>query len=111
MANIGAIRRLARKVEADLLYRVARADCLGRRPGKFEPVAMEWFREKVRALDVAMRPPEPLLKGRDLLELGMSPGPAMGKLLQAVYELQLDGAVRTLDDAREQARRILAAER
>jgi tRNA nucleotidyltransferase (CCA-adding enzyme) len=107
----GAIRRLARKVEADLLYRVARADCLGRRPGKFEPVAMEWFREKVRALDVAMRPPEPLLKGRDLLELGMSPGPAMGKLLQAVYELQLDGAVRTLDDAREQARRILAAER
>ena len=29
----GAIRRLARKCEPDLLYRVARADCLGRRPG------------------------------------------------------------------------------
>ena len=49
----GAIRRLARKCEPDLLYRVARADCLGRRPGRFEPVAMEWFRERVRALDVA----------------------------------------------------------
>jgi tRNA nucleotidyltransferase (CCA-adding enzyme) len=106
----GAIRRLARKVEADLLYRVSRADCLGRRPGKFAPVAMEWFREKVKALDVAVRPPEPLLKGRDLLDLGMAPGPRMGQVLQAVYELQLDGAVRNLDDAREQARRILAAE-
>ena len=51
----GAIRRLARKCEADLLYRVARADCLGRRPGPFEPVAMEWFKERVQALDVAQR--------------------------------------------------------
>jgi tRNA nucleotidyltransferase (CCA-adding enzyme) len=106
----GAIRRLARKVEADLLYRVSRADCLGRRPGSFQPIAMEWFREKVKELDVAVRPPEPLLKGRDLLDLGMAPGPRMGRVLQAIYELQLDGAVQTLDDAREQARRILAAE-
>ena len=66
----GAIRRLARKCEPDLLYRVAKADCLGRRPGAFEPVAMEWFRERVRELDVAVRPPEPILKGRDVLALG-----------------------------------------
>ncbi len=105
----GAIRRLARKVEADLLYRVSRADCLGRRPGRFEPVAMEWFRERVRQLDVALRPPEPLLKGRDLLELGMRPGPQVGHVLQAVYELQLDGQVASLEDARERARRMLEA--
>ena len=47
-----AYRRLARKCEPDLLYRVAKADCLGRSPGNFEPVAMEWFREKVQQLDV-----------------------------------------------------------
>jgi tRNA nucleotidyltransferase (CCA-adding enzyme) len=103
----GAIRRLARKCEPDLLYRVARADCLGRRPGRFEPVAMEWFRERVRALDVALRPPEPLLKGRDLLALGLPPGPLVGEVLRAVYEKQLDGSVTTLEDARaEAARRI-----
>ena len=103
----GAIRRLARKCEADLLYRVARADCLGRRPGRFEPVAMEWFRDRVRALDVEQRPPEPLLKGRDLIELGIQPGPLMGELLRAVYDMQLDGTVTTLEDARaEAARRI-----
>lgn len=103
----GAIRRLARRCEPDLLYRVARADCLGRRPGAFEPVAMEWFRERVRQLDVAVRPPEPILRGRDVLALGVAPGPEVGRLVRAVYERQLDGAVRTLDEAREEARRIL----
>ena len=103
----GAIRRLARRCEPDLLYRVARADCLGRRPGRFEPVAMEWFREKVRALAVETRPPEPLLRGRDLIELGVPPGPEMGRLLKAIYEWQLDGDVQTLEDARAAARKML----
>ena len=56
---------------------------------------MEWFLERVKALDVAVRPPEPLLQGRDLLALGLAPGPEMGGVLRAVYELQLDGAVTT----------------
>jgi len=104
----GAIRRLAGKCEPDLLYRVARADCLGRRPGRFEPVAMDWFRERVRALDVAVRPPEPLLKGRDVLALGVPPGPEVGRVVRAVYERQLDGAVSSLVEARAEARRILS---
>jgi tRNA nucleotidyltransferase (CCA-adding enzyme) len=103
----GAIRRLARKCEPDLLYRVAKADCLGRRPGAFEPVAMEWFRERVRALDVAVRPPEPILKGRDVIALGVTAGPEVGRVLRAVYERQLDGAVTTLEEARDEACRIL----
>ena len=103
----GAIRRLAGKVEPDLLYRVAKADCLGRRPGVFEPEAMDWFRERVRQLDVAVRPPEAILQGRDLIALGVAPGPAVGRILRAVYEKQLDGAVTTLEEARAEARRIL----
>jgi tRNA nucleotidyltransferase (CCA-adding enzyme) len=69
---------------------------------------MEWFRERVRALDVAVRPPEPLLKGRDLLELGLEPGPRMGELLREVYEKQLDGAVTSVDEARALASRLVA---
>lgn len=107
--SAGAIRRLARKCEPDLLYRVARADCLGRRPGSFEPVAMEWFRERVRELDVAVRPPEPILRGRDLLALGVPPGPDVGRILRAVYERQLDGRVATLDEAVAEARRVIAS--
>ena len=103
----GAIRRLARKCEPALLYRVARADCLGR-TGDFPPVAMEWFLERVRQLEVAERPPDPLLQGRHVLELGVLPGPEVGRIVRAVYERQLDGAVRTLDEAREEARRLVA---
>jgi len=103
----GAIRRLAAKCEPDLLYRVARADCVGRRPGVFEPVAMEWFRERVRALDVARRAPEPILRGRDVLALGVAPGPLVGRVVRAVYERQLDGAVTSAEGARAEARRIL----
>jgi len=105
----GAIRRLARKVEPDLLYRVAKADCLGRRPGDFEPVAMEWFRERVRRLNVEVRPPDRILQGRDVLALGVAPGPEVGRIVKAVYELQLDGRVTTLEEARAEAQRILGS--
>lgn len=103
----GAIRRLAAKCEPSLLYRVARADCLGR-TGDFPPVAMEWFLERVRQLDVAERPPEPLLKGRDVVALGVPPGPEVGRIVREVYERQLDGAVTTVEEARKEAERLVA---
>jgi tRNA nucleotidyltransferase (CCA-adding enzyme) len=102
----GAIRRLARKCEPQLLYRVARADCLGR-TGDFRPVAMEWFLERVVQLEVAVRPPEPLLRGRDVVALGVPPGPEVGRILKAVYERQLDGEVSTPDEALAAAREML----
>jgi tRNA nucleotidyltransferase (CCA-adding enzyme) len=99
----GEFRRLALKVEPDLLYRVALADCLGR-TGDFEPAAEEWFIGRVRELGIEERAPAPLLLGRHLLELGMQPGPRMGEICRAVYERQLDGAVTTLDEAVAAAR-------
>ncbi len=102
----GAIRRLARRCEAGLLERVARADCLGR-GGNFAPIAMDWFGERVHSLDVAERPPEPLLKGRDIIALGVAPGPQIGRILNAVYERQLDGQVTTPEAARDVARLLV----
>ena len=105
---MGAIRRLARRVEADLLYRVARADCLGR-TGDFRPVAMEWFIEEVRKLSVERSGPSPLLMGRDLLALGMKPGPEVGRVLAEIYEMQLDSKVQNRDEALAMAGRLIAA--
>lgn len=105
----GAIRRLSAKCEPVLLHRVARADCLGRSPGQFSTEPMDWFLRRAQELDVARRPPEPILKGRDLLALGLSPGPEIGRVLRAVYERQLDGAVTTIDEARAEARRVLGS--
>ncbi len=110
----GAFRRLARRCEPDLLYRVARSDSLGRnadwvpREKWYGAEAQEWFLQRARELDVEKRPPDPLLLGRHLLELGLQPGPLMGEITRAVYEMQLDGRVRTLDDAIREARKLVA---
>ncbi len=99
----GAFRRLARKTDLALLARLAEADCLGR-TGTFDCSASAWFVARAQALGVQHAPPAPLLRGRDLLALGMSPGPAMGQVLRAVYEQQLDGTIVTLDEAVASAR-------
>ena len=104
----GAFRRLAARVDLELLVRFARADCHGR-TGTFDCSAMEWFLERARALGVEHGTPKPILMGRHLLELGVAPGPRMGEILKAVYERQLDGGVMTLDDAMAAARETLGA--
>ena len=104
----GALRRLARRCEAELLYRVARADCLGR-TGDFRPVAMEWFLERARELEVTERPPAPLIRGRDVVALGVAPGPRVGRILDAVYERQLDGEIASREQALQAARSLVGA--
>lgn len=43
--------------------------------------------------------PEPLITGRDLIELGYTPGPAFKTVLRAVEDGQLDGRVRDRESA------------
>jgi tRNA nucleotidyltransferase (CCA-adding enzyme) len=111
----GAFRRLARKCELDLLYRVAKADSLGRnteevpREKWFTSEAQEWFIQRARELEVEQQPPTPILLGRHLLEMGLQPGPRVGEITKAVYEMQLDGRVRHLEEAKEAAQEMLAA--
>lgn len=113
----GAFRRLARKCELDLLYRVAKADSLGRnapwvpREKWYDSAAQEWFIERARELEVEQQPPAPLLMGRHLLEMGLEPGPRIGQITQAIYEMQLDGRVRSLEDAQEAAGELIAQQR
>jgi len=110
----GAFRRLARKCELDLLYRVAKADSLGRntedlpREKWFTSEAQEWFIERAKELEVEQQPPAPLLMGRHLLEMGLSPGPKIGEITQAIYEMQLDGRVSSLEDARDAAKELIS---
>jgi len=109
----GAFRRLARRCEPDLLYRVAKADSLGRnaawvpREKWYGAEAQEWFIQRTKELQVEQRAPDPLLLGRHLLELGVQPGPQMGEITRAVYEMQLDGRVRNLDEAIAEAKKLI----
>jgi tRNA nucleotidyltransferase (CCA-adding enzyme) len=102
----GAFRRLSQKVNLELLARVAAADCNGR-TGEFDCTAMSWFLDRARALGVEHEAPPPLLLGRHLLALGLTPGPRIGGILKQVYELQLDGKVTTVEEGIAAARGIM----
>jgi tRNA nucleotidyltransferase (CCA-adding enzyme) len=109
----GAFRRLARKCELDLLYRVAKADSLGRnaehvpREKWYTAEAQDWFIGRVRELELQDGAPAPILLGRHLLEMGMQPGPRVGEITKAVYEMQLDGRVTNLEEARAIAQNLI----
>ena len=109
----GAFRRLAGKVELDLLYRVSKADCLGRnadwlpKEKHFKPLAQEWFRDKIQELDIKTDAPNPILLGRHLIEFGLEPSPKFGAILHEVFEQQLDGKIKNLNEAKDFAREII----
>jgi len=111
--SVGAFRRLARKVDLDLLYRVAKSDSLGRnadhvpREKWYTAEAQEWFIERVRELELQDGAPAPMLLGRHLLEMGMQPGPRVGEITKAVYEMQLDGRVTSLEEAKSVAQNLI----
>ncbi len=103
----GAFRRLALKVDLELLARVAKADCLGR-TGDFDCTAMDWFLDRARALGVEHEALKPIVLGRHLIELGITPGPNMGRLLRLLYEQQMDGVFSSVEEGIEAARAIIA---
>jgi tRNA nucleotidyltransferase (CCA-adding enzyme) len=99
-ASDSAVRRLARQVSRiDRLVRVARADEAGRPPKPFDGFpAGEWLLHRARRLDIETRAPSPLVMGRHLIEMGVPPGPEMGRLLDACYDAQLEGSFSSLSD-------------
>jgi tRNA nucleotidyltransferase (CCA-adding enzyme) len=101
-ASDSAVRRLARQVgRIDLLVRVARADHAGRPPKPFDGFpAGEWLLERARTINVEIQAPAPIIMGRHLLEMGVQPGPEMGRLLDDCYEAQLDGEFSTVEEGR-----------
>ena len=44
--------------------------------------------------------PEPLVHGRDLIAWGVSPGPEMGRLLNELYDAQLEGLITSPEEAK-----------
>ena len=92
-AGESAIRRLAAEVvRIDRLIRVAAADDEGRPPFPRDPAALEWLAAEAERMKIADSAPAPIVRGRDLIALGMRPGVEFGKVLNACYEAQLDGA-------------------
>lgn len=92
-AGDAAVRRLAHRVRRiDRLVRVARADALGRPPLRPEAFPdCDWLLERAEALRIRDRAPERIVRGRDLIDRGLPPGPEIGELVERCYRAQLNG--------------------
>ena len=96
------IRKLALRVSIKDLIRLAQADYLGRinlSSKKKDFPAGEWLMEEATKLSVHERPPQPFLKGRHLIELGLKQGPSIGPLLKKAFDAQIKGQITSLSDA------------
>lgn len=106
-----AFRRLAAKgVRMDLLNIVSRADVLGRYKNSkpaFTTEAHDWFDDKINNLQIKNKSLDNILMGRHLIEMGLKPSKEFGVILDAVYQLQLDGIVTNIDEAIIEAKKLI----
>lgn len=76
-----------------------------------EPGHAEAVRREVEALtrEAGGLAPEPFVRGDDLVQLGFAPGPAFKRVLDGVYDLQLEGKLSDPAAAIAEARRMLTS--
>lgn len=58
-----------------------------------------FLKRKEKSMGAAVIRPEPLVTGRDVMELGFKEGPVIGKILRAAEEAQLEGEIVAKEDA------------
>jgi tRNA nucleotidyltransferase/poly(A) polymerase len=61
----------------------------------------ELVKQRLQALPAEELKPPALLRGDDLIAAGYQPGPEFGEMLAAAEDAQLDGTVRTREEALE----------
>lgn len=98
-----SVRRLAKRLEPETIANlcvVLSADAQGRPPQPPRvPSAVPALLAKAAQLHVRQSAPKPILMGRHLLAAGLQPGPALGRMLAAAYEAQLEGQFNDLPGA------------
>jgi poly(A) polymerase len=88
------------------LLRLHRADAVASGRGTDH---VDYCEEKLREwTESGELNPQPVLTGDDLTAQGLTPGPQYKVLLDAVREAQLEGTVRTRDEALELVKKLLA---
>jgi tRNA nucleotidyltransferase (CCA-adding enzyme) len=91
-----AVRRLARRLAPENIHGlcvVMTADSMGRPPRPATvPENVKLLLERAHELEVKKEAPRPILLGRHLMEIGLSPGKLFGNILDKAFDAQLEGA-------------------
>ncbi len=90
------LKRFLRMPDFDLHLQLHRLDCLGCH-GMLD--SYDFCRDQLTALEPESLHPPRLLTGDDLIAMGFAPGKKMGELLARLEEEQLEGRIRSRDEA------------
>jgi poly(A) polymerase len=96
--RLGTLKRFLGEDGIEELLELARIDALS---ANGDLQYYNFCRQKMTELKQEEIHPEPLLRGRDLIAMGFSPGPLFQKILTAVEEAQLEGELKTKEEAQE----------
>ena len=94
--RLSTLKRFLGEAGIDELLELTRIDALS---SNGDLQYYRFCREKLAELKVEEIHPEPLLRGRDLIALGLTPGPLFQQILQQVEEAQLGGELATREAA------------
>lgn len=96
--RLSTLKRFLREEGIDELLELARMDALA---ASGDLSCYRFCRERLETLKEEEMHPAPLLRGRDLIEMGFSPGPIFTEILRQVEEAQLGGEISTRQEAME----------
>ena len=106
-----AFNRLAADIggEIELLVYLDEADRAGRKEKMVKGLDREarWLLRKFEELNVSKETIKPIIMGRDLIKIGVPPGPSMGKILKTLYKLQLDNEFETKAEGLKEAKKMV----
>jgi len=105
--RVSTLKRFLAQDGIDELLELGRLDALA---SNKDLRLYEFCRAKQRELAAELKP-APLLRGRDLLDMGFEPGPRFGEILMAVEEAQLESRLTTREQALAWVRERYAAGR
>ncbi|MFQ5667883.1 MAG: CCA tRNA nucleotidyltransferase [Candidatus Binatia bacterium] len=94
--RLSTLKRFLASEGIDELLELARIDAMA---SNKDLTYYDFCRRKLRELGAEEIKPAPLVRGRDLMEMGFVPGPQFSRILAAVTEAQLDGTLATRDQA------------
>ena len=110
-----AFNRLAAEIngEIELLAYLDAADRAGREEIPISGLDKEvrWFLNTFKELNVTKETIQPVIMGRDLMKMGVTPGPEMGKILKTLYQHQLDNEFETKNQGLRMAKKIIEGKR
>lgn len=96
--RLGTLKKFLSRATIQDELELHKADCLA---SHGDISNYTFLKDQLSTLSIEVLKPEPIVKGRDLIALGIRPGPIFSEILNEVYELQLDESLHSKEDAIE----------